>query len=337
MPDHTLTKPLITWINDGLMTIFFLLVGLEVKREILSGELNSIKKCVLPAIAAVGGMLVPALIYVVFNWGDARALQGWAIPVATDIAFSLGILALLGNARVPVALKMFLTALAIFDDIGAIIVIAIFYTSHISLWLLLIALALITLLFILNYFNVRYVSVYLAIGFLLWLCVLNSGVHATLAGVIIALAIPLGDKQNSPLLMLEKDLHPWVAFGVLPIFAFANAGVSLLGLSWQDIFSPITLGIAAGLFFGKQLGIFGSSFLAIRSGVTQRPRDTEVKQVYGVSLIAGVGFTMSLFIGSLAFGNAGHFDAMVRLGVIAGSFFSGIVGYFLLRYYSPQT
>lgn len=337
LPDHMLTKPLITWINDGLMTLFFLLVGLEIKREILIGELNNFKKSLLPAIAAFGGMLVPASIYIAFNWGNSLALQGWAIPVATDIAFSLGILAVLGNKHVPVPLKIFLTALAIFDDIGAIVIIAIFYTSHISLILLLVALGLLVLLFFLNYLNIRYISVYLALGFLLWLCVLNSGVHATLAGVLIAFAIPLGTKENSPLEFLEKDLHPWVAFVVLPVFAFANAGVSFSDLSWKEILSPITLGIAAGLFFGKQIGVFMASYLSIATGVAQRPRDTELKQVYGAGLIAGVGFTMSLFIGGLAFGNLGDFEAMVRLGVILGSFFSGISGYFLLRSCQSRT
>lgn len=332
-----LGKPLSFWINDGLMAIFFLLVGLEIKREILSGELNSIKKCALPAIAAFGGMLLPALIYIAFNWGSAEALRGWAIPVATDIAFSLGILALLGSSRVPLALKMFLTALAIFDDVGAIIIIAIFYTSHVSLVLLLLAFILVLLLFLLNYLNVRYISLYLFVGFLLWLCVLNSGVHSTIAGVLLAFAIPLGDKNNSPLKSLEKILHPWVAFMVLPLFAFANAGVSFLDLTWHDFISPITLGIAAGLFFGKQIGVFFASYLSAKTGIAALPHKTDLRQVYGASLIAGIGFTMSLFIGNLAFGSAGHFDAMLRLGVIAGSLFSGILGYLFLLCRSCET
>jgi Na+:H+ antiporter, NhaA family len=334
-----ISKPLLLWINDGLMAIFFLLVGLEIKREMLEGELNTWKKSVLPAVAAVGGMVFPALVYVFFNWHDSQALKGWAIPTATDIAFSLGIVTLLGS-RIPVSLKIFLTALAIFDDIGAIVVIAIFYTKNISLMLLFIAAVMTFLLFLLNRLNVTKIAPYIIIGLILWLCVLKSGVHATLAGIIIALAIPLRDKQHpktSPLRRLEHRLHPWVAFGVLPIFAFANAGIRFAGLEFSELFSPITLGIAIGLFVGKQIGVWLASALTIRLGFTEMPRGASYVSIYGISLIAGVGFTMSLFIGSLAFGRlGGHYQELVRLGVIIGSLLSGLLGYLILYFTHPQ-
>lgn len=334
-----LSKPLQLWINDGLMTIFFLLVGLEIKREMLEGELSSLSKAALPAIAAIGGMLVPGLIYFLLNRGDALALRGWAIPTATDIAFSLGILALL-RSRLSVTLKIFLTALAIFDDIGAIIIIAAFYTMHIAVVMLLIAGGCILVLIILNRLRVMMITPYVLVGIVLWLCVLNSGVHATLAGIILAFAIPLRDKRYpdvSPLRNLEHKLHPWVAFGVLPIFAFANAGVSFAGISIAELFSPITIGIAAGLFIGKQLGIFGASWLGIKLGIAKKPHHANWFGIYGVGLVAGVGFTMSLFIGTLAFGGQGEdYAAMVRLGVIVGSFLSGLLGYLILRFSQPK-
>ena len=335
-----ISKPLLLWINDGLMTIFFLLVGLEIKREMFVGELNSLSKASLPGFAAVGGMLFPALIYVVFNWGDTVALRGWAIPSATDIAFSLGILALLGS-RLPIALKIFLTALAIFDDIGAIIVIAVFYTEHISFIMLLTALGLIVVLVILNRLRIVAIAPYVLVGIVLWLCVLKSGVHATLAGIVLAFTIPMRDPKNpkvSPLRNLEHKLHPWVAFGVLPIFAFANAGVSFAGITLDELLSPVTLGIALGLFVGKQVGIWLVSWLSIKFRLARLPRGGNWRGIYGISLVAGVGFTMSLFIGSLAFGHANaHYPAMVRLGVIIGSLLSGLLGYLVLRFtYAPQ-
>lgn len=329
-----LEKPLLLWINDGFMTIFFLLVGLEIKRELIEGELNTISKVVLPMIAAVGGMAIPAAIYLGINWHDPLALKGWAIPVATDTAFSLAILSLLGK-RIPDSLRMFLTALAIFDDIGAIIVMAVFYTARISLLMLLLALLLVCILMLLNCSNVQALGAYSIVGLLLWLCVLQSGVHATLAGIVIAMTIPLNTKKGaveSPLHILEQKLHPWVAFGILPLFAFANAGVSLTGLELQHLVSTIPLAIACGLFFGKQIGIWTATMLGVKCGVSRLPANMTPLGLYGLSLVAGVGFTMSLFIGTLAFHSLAPFAAFVRIGVIIGSFFSGILGYFVLRY-----
>lgn len=330
-----LSKPFLLWINDGLMAIFFLLVGLEIKREFLEGELNSLEKAALPAIAALGGMLVPAVIYVAFNWGQYPGLKGWAIPTATDIAFSLGILSLL-RTRIPVSLKIFLTALAIFDDIGAIVIIAIFYTKTISVPLLGLAALLIVILWVLNRARVVSFVPYFLVGFILWVCVLKSGVHATLAGIVLAFAIPIKGRDNSessPLNDLEQKLHPWVAFGVLPLFAFANAGVSFTGISMADLVAPIPAGIALGLFLGKQLGIWSATMLGVKLGLAKMPSGVNGYGIYGVSLVAGVGFTMSLFIGTLAFGGlSGAYDALVRLGVIVGSLISGFVGYIVLRY-----
>jgi len=329
-----LSKPLLLWVNDGFMSIFFLLVGLEIKRECLEGELNTLKKAMLPAIAAFGGMVVPALVYIYFNSHDPSAMAGWAIPTATDIAFSLGILVILGS-RIPVSLKIFLTALAIFDDIGAIVIIAIFYTEHISMSLLLAASVLVLCLLLLNRWRVRHFAPYFLVGLVLWFCVLKSGVHATLAGIILAFMIPIRDKKTpgrSPLRELEHMLHPWVAFGILPLFAFANAGVTFQGMHWAQFIGGIPLGIAAGLFIGKQLGIWGASWLAVKMGLCRLPKGANALGLYGISMIAGVGFTMSLFIGSLAFG---RFDtdtlAMVRVGVLVGSFLSGGLGYLVLR------
>ena len=327
-----LSKPLLLWINDGLMAIFFLLVGLEVKREILEGQLSSRSQIALPAIAAVGGMAVPAAIYVAFNIGDPVALRGWAIPAATDIAFALGILALLGS-RAPVSLKVFLTAVAIIDDLGAILIIAIFYTSQLSLASLALAGACLVVLAVLNRLRVTRITAYAIVGLVLWVCVLNSGVHATLAGVVLALAIPLrarNEDGHSPLRHLEHLLHPWVAFGILPLFAFANAGVHLVGLAVSDLLHPVSLGIAAGLFIGKLLGVFGFTWIATRLGLCQRPEGTTWLQFIGVCALTGIGFTMSLFVGTLAFEDP-EFGARVRIGVLAGSVLSALAGYIILR------
>jgi NhaA family Na+:H+ antiporter len=321
--DFQIAKPLLLWINDGLMTMFFLMVGLELKREVVEGQLSKLSQAALPAIGAVGGMLVPALIYTTINQGDDVALQGWAIPAATDIAFALAILALLGN-RVPISLRVFLVSIAIFDDIGAIVIIALFYTSGVC----------VPVLFMLNRRGVLEKTPYLLIGLVMWLAVLKSGVHATLAGIILALFIPIrdSDRETSPLHELEHDLHTAVAFAILPIFAFANAGISLVGVSWDYILHPVPLGIAAGLFVGKQLGIFLFCWLGVRVGLAHLPDDLGWLHIYGTALLCGVGFTMSLFIGSLAFEVSGVnllFDD--RLGIIAGSLMSAICGYFVLR------
>lgn len=328
-------KPLLLWINDGLMAMFFFLIGLELKREIMEGELSEIRKVVLPGMGAIGGMLVPAGIYLAVNAGDPSATSGWAIPAATDIAFALGILSLLGS-RVPVSLKVFLTSLAIFDDLGAIIIIAMFYTAQLSLVSLLIAGLCIPLLYVLNRQGVTARSVYRLIGIIMWVSMLKSGVHATLTGVILALFIPMRGKQDPderPLHDWEHDLHVLVAFFVLPVFAFANAGISLRGVGVEQLLHGVPLGIALGLFLGKQLGIFGLCALAIKLKLTDMPNGMNWLSLYGTSILCGVGFTMSLFIGSLAFESTGIdiiFDE--RLGIIIGSLVSGIVGYLVLRY-----
>jgi NhaA family Na+:H+ antiporter len=330
--DLSIAKPLLLWINDGLMAIFFLLVGLEIKREIREGELAARDQALLPCIAALGGMIVPAVIYAALNWGDAQQMRGWAIPTATDIAFALGVLTLLGS-RVPVALKVFLTALAIIDDLGAIVIIALFYTHGLSLESLVLAAVALAVLLTLNLMKVVRVSVYVLVGIALWVFVLKSGVHATLAGVAIAMAIPMRnpkDPEQSPLIDLENKLHIWVAYGILPLFAFANAGVSLAGLSFASLFEALPLGIAIGLFLGKQVGVFGATWLAVKSGLSRMPEGTTWPQIYGAALLAGIGFTMSLFIGTLAF-NAPEQAAQVRLGVLGGSLTSAIVGYLFLR------
>ncbi|MGD9830723.1 MAG: Na+/H+ antiporter NhaA [Hyphomicrobiaceae bacterium] len=329
-------KALLLWINDGLMAIFFFLVGLEIKREVLEGELSTFDQAVLPVIAAVGGMLMPALIYVAFNYQDAKALKGWAIPAATDIAFAVGVLALLGN-RVPSSLKIFLLALAIIDDLGAIVIIALFYTSSLSVMSLGLAALGMLALFVLNMRGVNRVAAYVIIGVFIWVCVLKSGVHATLAGVAVALAVPLrtSDPEATPLLTrLEEALHPWVAFGVLPVFAFANAGVALGGLTFGSLLEPIPLGIALGLFLGKQIGIMGFVWIACMIGLARLPAGLNWTKVYGVSLLAGIGFTMSLFIGTLAFDSAEAARA-IRIGVIVGSLLSAFAGYLLLRLALP--
>lgn len=332
-----IAKPLLLWINDGLMAVFFFLIGLELKREVVEGELADLSRVGLPAFGALGGMAAPALIYVIVNWGDEVALQGWAIPAATDIAFALAILAMLGN-RVPLSLRIFLVSLAIIDDISAIIIIALFYTNDVSPISLAVAGACLLPLFILNRRGVLERTPYVLIGVIMWTAVLKSGVHATLAGVLLALFIPIRDSEteSSPLHTLEHDLHTAVAFGILPLFAFANAGIPLAGVSWDDLLHPVSLGVAAGLFIGNQLGVFFSCWLAVRLGVAQLPRDVTWKHLYGIALLCGVGFTMSLFIGSLAFENTGVnllFDE--RLGIIVGSLLSGVTGYLVMRFTLP--
>lgn len=332
-----LDKPLLLWINDGLMAIFFFLVGLEIKKEMLAGALATRAKAALPIIAAIGGMAVPALIYLALNWSDSNAARGWAIPSATDIAFAVGVVALLGS-RVPPALKVFLLALAIIDDLGAIVIIALFYTSSLSVVSLVLASIGIAVLAVLNWRGVARLAPYVLVGIFIWVCVLKSGVHATLAGVVVALAIPLkveGAAPYSPLEQVQTALHPWVMLGVAPLFAFANAGVSLEGFTMGKLFASVPLGIMLGLFIGKQLGIFGFSWLAVRSGLCRLPEGATWRQVYAISIIAGIGFTMSLFIGMLAFSDPAR-AADVRIGVLSGSLLSAIVGYVLLRRASPS-
>lgn len=333
--DFGIEKPLLLWINDGLMAIFFLLIGLEVKRELLEGELSSRDQVILPAVCAFGGFVVPALIYLSFNSNDAEAIGGWAIPSATDIAFALGILMMLGS-RVPLALKVFLTSIAIFDDIAAILVIAAFYTDSLSIVSLGLGALGIAALVALNQAKVVRLAPYILVGIFVWICVLKSGVHATLAGFVLGLTVPLRVKEVDtlpPLRSLEHALHPWVAFAIMPVFAFANAGISFQGIDGSIVFSPVTLGIAAGLFFGKQFGVFFSAFALIKLGFARLPSGTNWLAIYGVALLSGIGFTMSLFIGTLAF-EQGNFEHTVatRVGVLAGSLLSAAVGFLVLRY-----
>ncbi len=333
--DWEIKKPLLLWINDGLMAVFFLLVGLELKREILYGELSSIRKSALPIIAAIGGVLVPSGIYAAINWDDPIANNGWAIPAATDIAFALGILALLGS-RVPVVLKVLLTSIAVIDDLAAIMIIAIFYTSQLSFASLGSAAVILVGLFLINRLGVRSMAPYILLGIALWVAVLKSGVHATLAGVALAAFIPTGKDAKDKTGMtyrLEHGLHPWVAFLILPVFAFANAGVPIIGLSFEDLLQPIPLGIALGLFVGKQVGIFTAAWLAVKTGLAQLPTGTKWGQLYGIAALCGIGFTMSLFIGSLAFEEVVATDVVIqdRLGILAGSFLSAIAGVIILR------
>lgn len=323
-----LSKPLILWVNDLWMALFFLLVGLEIKRELVAGELASPRQAMLPAVAALGGMAVPAGIYALLNMNDPVALRGWAIPAATDIAFALGILLLLGS-RVPASLKIFLTAVAIIDDLGAIVVIALFYTANLSLPMLGAAAVGCALLFALNRLRVMSVLPYLLVGAIIWVCVLKSGVHATLAGVATAFAIPLrgSEEGHSPLEVLEHALHPWVAFVVLPMFAFANAGVSVQGMSLATLTQSVPLGIAAGLVLGKAVGVFGSSWLLSVTTGAELPDGANRWQFFGVCVLCGVGFTMSLFIGGLAFeGQGPGYDTQVKLGVLGGSLIAGVLG-----------
>jgi Na+:H+ antiporter, NhaA family len=325
------------WINDGLMAVFFLLVGLEIKREVLDGQLSTWPRRALPGIAAAGGMAVPALIYVAFNWGDPATLRGWAIPAATDIAFALGVLSLLGP-RVPASLKVFLTALAIIDDLGAVAIIAVFYTGDLSLMDLGLAAAAVAVLAAMNRFGVVRLLPYLLLGALLWFFVLRSGVHATIAGVALAFTIPLhpapgrpDDMAGSPLHRLEHGLHNWVAFGVIPVFGFANAGVSFAGLTAEALVDHLTLGVALGLLLGKLVGVFGSAALTIRLGLADLPMGASMPQLLGVSMLCGIGFTMSLFIGLLAFADDPLLQAEVKIGILGGSLLSGLVGWAVLR------
>lgn len=331
--DVAVSKPLLLWINDGLMAVFFFLIGLEVKREILEGQLSSKDQILLPAAGAIGGFIVPAGIYALFNWGNPETINGWAIPAATDIAFALGVLMLLGS-RVPIGLKMLLTSVAIFDDIGAIIVIAVFYTQDLSLFALTAGIVGIGSLIMLNLLGVTRIAVYATFGVVVWLCVLKSGVHATLAGFAVACTVPLKTRDSipSPLRQLEHSLHPWVAYLILPLFAFANAGVSFTGISVDALFGPVSIGIAAGLFLGKQLGVFGTVWLAVKLNLASLPSGSSWMSIYGVALLTGIGFTMSLFIGSLAF-ERGAFDqlAATRVGVLAGSVLSATAGYWILH------
>ncbi len=334
-------KNLLHWINDGLMAIFFFHVGLEIKRELVEGELSTVKQAALPALGALGGMIVPALIYLGINWHDPHAQAGWAIPTATDIAFAVGVLALVGS-RIPPALKIYLLALAIIDDLGAILIIAFFYTYNLSMAALLLAGLGVVGLIALNRRGVTSTAAYVLMGFFVWLCVLKSGVHATLAGVITAFAIPLtplvGDDRfrssESLASRLQESLHPWVNFGVLPAFAFANAGVSLAGLTVAKLVSPIPLGIALGLFVGKAIGVFGFSRLAISLGAGTKPEGASWTQLFGVAVLAGIGFTMSLFIGMLAFPEP-QYAADIRIGVLSGSIFSALIGYLILTRAKP--
>ena len=327
-------KPLLLWINDGLMALFFFLIGLEVKREIVTGQLRSWKQASLPIIAAIGGMAIPAIVFVALNLGSPENLRGWAIPAATDIAFALGLLALLGS-RVPVALKALLLAIAIIDDIGAIAIIAIFYTENMNLAALALALIPAAAMLLLNRAGVARTIPYFLFAALLWICVLKSGVHATLAGVVTALFVPIATGEERPLERLEHALHPWVAFLILPIFAFANAGVSFAGAGLDALLAPLSLGIAAGLVIGKQLGIFGACWLAVKAGWARLPEGVGFRHVYGLSCLAGIGFTMSLFIGNLAFADPQQIAA-VKFGVLGGSLVSAITGIVVLRFASPR-
>ncbi len=334
-----IAKPLLLWINDGLMAVFFFLVGLELKRELVEGELADPRHIVLPGLGAIGGMAVPALIYLALNADDPAARPGWAIPTATDIAFALGVLALLGS-RVPPAIKMFLTTLAIFDDIGAILIIALFYTANISLSALAVAAACLPVLLVMNRRRVAARSLYAVVGLIMWGALLKSGVHATLAGVVLALFVPMRsreDPERSPLKELEDDLHSAVAFFILPVFAFANAGIDLSRVGTEQLLHGVPLGIALGLFVGKQVGIFAICWLAVRLGLAPLPKGVNWTALYGTAALCGIGFTMSLFIGSLAFETSGIervFDE--RLGILLGSLASGVLGYLVLHTVLPR-
>jgi len=325
-------RPLFLWINEGLMVFFFVLVGLELKRQFLEGQLSSPRQIALPGLAALGGMAVPATIYVLFNGSDTAALRGWAIPTATDIVLALGILSLLG-ARVPVSLKVFLAALAIFDDLGAIAIIAIFYSEQLAIGTLVLPLVGVAALVVANQLNITRMAVYVVVGLFLWITVLESGVHATLAGVAIGFAVPMrvpGIGGKSPLRRMEQKLHPWVGLGIVPAFAFFNSGISFSGFTLQSLLSPIFIGIALGLFVGKQIGVFGTTWLVIKLGIAKIPHGADWRQVYGIALLAGIGFTMSLFVGTLAFAEP-ETAASAKLGILVGSILSALVGIAVLQ------
>jgi NhaA family Na+:H+ antiporter len=331
-----LEKPAILWINDGLMAIFFFLIGLELKREILEGKLKNPRDVILPGMAAVGGMIVPALVFIIFNWGNTATINGWAIPAATDIAFALGVLALIGT-RAPASLKVFLLTLAILDDLGAIVIIALFYTADLKVDYLFLAILPLIGLIVLNARGAHRIAPAILLGAIMWFFVLKSGVHATLAGVITAFLIPLTDRYGkSPLHALEHGLTPYVLYLIVPIFAFANAGVVLTGLSFSDLFAPLPLGIALGLILGKQIGVFGISFAMVKLGFARLPHGANWAHIYGIACLAGIGFTMSLFIGSLSFDDPALMN-QVRLGVLSGSLVSGVLGYAVLMFASRQS
>lgn len=334
-----LAKPLLLWVNDGLMAIFFFMVGLELKREFIDGQLSDLRQVTLPAMGALGGMVVPSVIYASLNWNDPFALQGWAIPAATDIAFALAILTLFGR-RVPVALKLLLVSIAIFDDVGAIVIIALFYTDSLSPSALMIAVTCLIVLFALNQLKVTKITPYILVGVVMWIAVLKSGVHATLAGVLLAMFIPAkdtDDPDHCPLKGLERDLHGVVTFVILPLFAFANSGITINGGGLGYLLHPIPVGIAAGLFFGKQIGVMLACWISVRIGLAQLPKGVNWANLYGIAILCGIGFTMSLFIGSLAFHDSvSHTLFDERLGIIIGSTISGIVGYLYLRKVLPR-
>lgn len=333
-----LDKPLFLWVNDGLMAIFFFMIGMEVKREILIGELSDVRQIILPGMAGLGGIIFPAIFYYVLNSSDPIALQGWAIPTATDIAFALAILAMVGN--VPTTLKLFLMTLAIIDDLGAIIIIALFYTNDLSVGALLVSMLALSGLIWLKLKKTVTLTPYFILGIILWIAVLKSGVHATLAGVALGLFIPLNTDekhQDPPLERLIHSIHPWVAFGVLPLFAFANSGINLEGISLSSLLDPVPLGIMLGLFLGKQIGVFGFVWLSIKTGIAALPANVSMGQIYGAAILCGVGFTMSLFIGSLAFEETGFgYGRPDRLGIISGSLICGILGFVVLKVLTPR-
>lgn len=329
--DFQLSKSLDLWINDGLIAIFFLCIGLELKYEILRGQLKNIRAVSLPIFGALGGMIVPALIFAAINFHHDFAMKGWAIPTATDIAFAVGVLMLLGS-KIPSSLKLFLLTLAIFDDLGAIVIIALFYTDQLSTLAMLICLMCIFALFLLNFFHVTHLSLYVLAGVVLWIAMLKSGVHATLAGVIIALFIPLDTKNKKPYLHAVLDsLNPWVVYFILPLFAFANAGIDLKNMEISMIFSPVSLGIILGLFIGKQVGVFGFAYVAIKLRLAKLPENIKYKQFYGICILTGIGFTMSLFIDALAYKNSDIFEHTDKLAILIASFLSAFVGYVYLK------
>lgn len=336
--EFIIDKPLLLWVNDGFMAVFFVLVGMEVKRELFEGTLSSYQRAVFPAIAAVGGMVVPAAIYYLVTYEYSELSQGWAIPMATDIAFALGIVALLGQ-RVPMALKVFLLALAIIDDLGAIIVIAVFYSHDISMTALIVASVAMIVLFTMNYFKVSVICAYMVVGLVLWASVLKSGVHATLAGVIIGFSVPLHGKNNErPLHDFEHLLAPWCSFLILPLFAFSNSGVTLANVGLSSVISPLPMGIILGLVVGKTLGVFGFSFIAVKLGFAQLPKHVTFPQIFAMAVVCGVGFTMSMFLASLAFGGGSeNLTLLARLGILISSGISAVLGYFLLKWTTSVT